>query len=87
MNQRTNNILFYIGIALLLIGALGLTFMAFFAIIALPLFIIGIILILVSKRKLNIKLFWILGTIASIIIFWPIWTKINMIEPETYLIP
>lgn len=33
MNQRTYDMLFYIGIALLLNGALGLTFMAFFAII------------------------------------------------------
>ncbi|MEN3323408.1 hypothetical protein VP395_06690 [Mariniflexile soesokkakense] len=86
MNQRTNYILFYIGIALLLIGAFGLTFMAFFVIIGLPVYIIGIILILVVKRRLKIKLFWILGTIVSIIIFWPIWTKINTIEPETYLI-
>ncbi len=87
MRPKTNNNFFYIGISLLLIGAFGLTFMAFFAIIGLPIFIIGIILILVSKRKLKIKLFWILGTLASIIIFWPIWTKINTIEPETYLIP
>ncbi|MCP4053268.1 DUF6843 domain-containing protein [Mesoflavibacter sp. CH_XMU1422-2] len=87
MNQRTNDILFYIGIALLLIGAFGLTFMAFFATIGLPIFILGIILILVSKKKLKIKLYWILGTIASIIIFWPVWTKINTIKPETYLIP
>jgi len=87
MNQKTNDILFYLGIALLLIGAFGLTFAAFFAIIGLPVFIIGIILILLSKRKLKTKALWILGSVVTIIGFWPIWTKINTIEPETYLVP
>ncbi|WMI70055.1 hypothetical protein [Mangrovimonas sp. YM274] len=87
MNQKTNDILFYFGIALLLIGAFGLTFAAFFAIIGLPIFIVGIILILLSKRKLKIKTIWILGSIVGIVAFWPIWTKINTIEPETYLVP
>ena len=86
MKQSTNDLLFYSGIALLLIGAFGLTFAAFFAIIGLPIFIIGIILILLTKRKLKTKLLWILGSVGLILIFWPIWTKINTIEPETFLI-
>ncbi len=87
MNRKTNDILFLIGITLLLIGAFGLTFTAFFAIIGLPIFIVGIVLILISKRKQKTKALWILGSIAAIIAFWPIWTKINTIEPETYLVP
>lgn len=87
MNRKTSDILFNIGITFLLLGGIGLTFMAFFAIIGLPIFILGVILILLSKRKLKTKLIWIFSSIALIILFWPIWTKINTGEPETYLIP
>ncbi|WP_394751243.1 DUF6843 domain-containing protein [Spongiimicrobium salis] len=87
MNQKTSDILFYLGITLLLIGAFGLTFAAFFAIIGLPVAIGGVILILFSKRKLKTKVLWILGSIVGIIAFWQIWIKINTVAPETYLIP
>jgi membrane-bound ClpP family serine protease len=50
MTEKTNNILFYTGIAFLFIGGIGLTFAAFFAIIGLPIFIFGTILVLISKR-------------------------------------
>ena len=87
MNQRTNDILFYLGIIFLIIGGIGLTLMVFFAIIGLPVFIIGILLILLSKRNIKTKITWIFSMIALVILFWPIWTKINSGEPETYLIP
>lgn len=87
MGQKTSKILFYFGISLLLIGALGLTFAIFFAFIGLPVFIIGSIIILLAKRKPKTKALWILGSIGAIVAFWPIWTKINTIAPETYLIP
>jgi membrane-bound ClpP family serine protease len=51
MTEKTSNILFYSGLILLTIGAFGLTFAAFFAIIGLPVFIVGIILVLASLKK------------------------------------
>jgi len=86
MTVKTNNILFYSGISLLAIGAFGMTFAAFFAVIGLPIFILGIILITVSKRTWKQKLIPIGLFIIGIVAFWPIWTKINSIGPETYLI-
>jgi hypothetical protein len=86
MTDKTSKILFFIGIILLGIGAFGLTFAAFFAIIGLPVFVIGIILIFVAKKTWKQKLIPIGLFIVGIIIFWPIWTKINSVGPETYLI-
>ena len=88
MTVKTSNILYYSGLILLAIGAFGLTFAAFFAIIGLPVFIVGIILVLVSLKKswkhrlIPIGLF-ILGIVA----FWPIWRAINSVGPEIFLIP
>ncbi|WP_282081429.1 DUF6843 domain-containing protein [Aquimarina algiphila] len=87
MNQRTSNILFNIGIAFLILGGIGLTFMAFFTFIGLPIFIIGIILISLSKKKIKTKIIWIFSMITLVVLFWPIWIKINTEKPETYLIP
>jgi len=87
MNQKTNDILFYFGIALLFIGAVGLTFTAFFTLLGLPIFLTGIILILLTKRKSKTKILWILGCTIGIVLFWPIWNKINAVAPETYLVP
>ena len=87
MTVKTSNILYYSGLILLAIGAFGLTFAAFFAIIGLPVFIVGIILVLVSLKKswkhrlIPIGLF-ILGIVA----FWPIWRAINSVGPEIFLI-
>jgi hypothetical protein len=86
MTVKTSNIFFYSGISLLAIGAIGLTFAAYYAIIGLPIFIVGIILILVSKRTWKQRLIPIGVFIIGIISFWPIWTKINSIGPETFLI-
>lgn len=88
MTEKTSNILYYGGLILLAIGAFGLTFAAFFAIIGLPVFIVGLILVLVSLKKtwkqrlIPIGLF-ILGIVA----FWAIWTQINTVGPEVFLIP
>lgn len=88
MTEKTSNILYYGGLILLAIGAFGLTFAAFFAIIGLPVFIVGLILVLVSLKKtwkqrlIPVGLF-ILGIFA----FWPIWTQINTVGPEVFLIP
>ena len=87
MNVKTSNILFYSGISLLAIGAFGLTFAAFFAIIGLPIFVIGIVLILISKKTWKQKLIPIGLFIVGIIAFWPIWRNINTVGPETFLIP
>ena len=88
MTDKTSNILYYCGLILLTIGAFGLTFAAFFAIIGLPIFIIGLILVLVSLKKtwkqrlIPIGLF-----IIGIVAFWPIWRVINTVGPEAFLIP
>lgn len=88
MTNKTSNILYYFGLVLLTIGAFGLTFAAFFAIIGLPIFIIGLILILVSlkmswkQRLIPIGLF-----IIGIVAFWPIWRAMNSVGPEVFLIP
>ena len=87
MTVKTSNILFYSGISLLAIGAFGLTFAAFFAIIGLPIFVIGIILILISKKTWKQKTITIGLFIIGIIAFWPIWRNINTVGPETFLIP
>ena len=87
MNVKTSNILFYSGISLLAIGAFGLTFAAFFAMIGMPIFVIGIVLILISKKTWKQKLIPIGLFIVGIIAFWPIWRNINTVGPETFLIP
>jgi hypothetical protein len=51
MSNKNSNILYYNGLAFLVIGAIGLTFAAFFAIIGLPVFVIGLILVLTSFKK------------------------------------
>lgn len=87
MTDKTSKILYYSGLILLVIGSFGLTFAAFFAIIGLPIFVIGIVLVLASLKKtwkqrlVPIGLF-ILGIVA----FWPIWRAINTVGPETFLI-
>ena len=88
MTNRTSTILYYSGLILLVIGAFGLTFAAFFAIIGLPIFIVGIILTLVALKKtwkqrlIPIGLF-----IVGIVAFWPIWIAVNTVGSETFLIP
>ena len=88
MTDKTSNILYYSGLILLAIGAFGLTFAAFFAIIGLPVFVIGIILVLVSLKKTWKQRLIPIGIfVVSIIAFWPIWTGINTVGPEVFLIP
>ncbi|WP_204346601.1 DUF6843 domain-containing protein [Psychroserpens algicola] len=87
MTIKTSNFLFYSGLLLLATGAFGLTFAAFFAIIGLPVFIVGIILILISKKAGKQKIVPIGLFVIVIIAYWPIWTNINTVEPETFLIP
>ena len=88
MTNKTSNILYYSGLISLAIGAFGLTFAAFFAIIGLPVFIVGLILVLVSLKKtwkqrlIPIGLF-----VIGIVAFWPIWNWSAKVEPETFLIP
>jgi len=53
----------------------------------LPSFICGLILVLLSKRTWTKKLIVIGSFILTIALFWPIWTKVNSIGPETFLIP
>ena len=88
MTDKTSNILYYSGLILLAIGAFGLTFAAFFAIIGLPVFVIGVILVLVSLKKTWKQRLIPIGIfIVSIIAFWPIWRGINTVGPEVFLIP
>jgi hypothetical protein len=88
MTDKTSNILYYSGLILLAIGAFGLTIAAFFAIIGLPIFLIGIILILASlKKNWKQRLIPIGIFVVGIIAFWPIWRGINTVGPEVFLIP
>lgn len=87
MNKRTSNTLYIIGLILLLAGALGITIFAYFLIIGAPIFLIGIIVILISKKPLKQKLIPIAIYIIWIIAFWPIWTKMHTVGPEAFLIP
>ena len=87
MTHKISNILYYSGLTLLAIGAFGLTFASFFAIIGLPIFIVGIILTLVSlKRTWKQRLIPIGGFIIGIIAFWPIWRETNSVGPGIFLI-
>ena len=88
MTDKTSIILFYTGLISLAIGAFGLTFAAFFAIIGLPIFIVGIILVLASQKKTWKQRLIPVGIfIIGIAVFWPIWRAINTVGPETFLIP
>ncbi|MDK7375589.1 MULTISPECIES: phage holin family protein [Weeksella] len=88
MTDKTSNILYYIGLTLFAIGAFGLTFAAFFAIIGLPIFIIGLILVLSSlKKSWKQRLIPIGLFIIGIVAFWSIWREINSVGPEVFLIP
>lgn len=88
MTDQTSSIVFYCGLILLAVGAYGLTFAAFFAIIGLPIFIVGIILVLFAlKRTWKQRLIPIGIFIIGIVVFWPIWRTLNTVGPETFLIP
>lgn len=87
MTNKTSDIVFIIGIVLLVVGAFGLTYVVFFAIIALPIFVAGIVLVLVTSKPWKLKIISIGIFIGSILIFWPIWIYINSAEPEIFLIP
>ncbi len=88
MTDKTSNFLYYSALILLAIGAFGLTFAAFFAIIGLPIFVIGIIMVLASlKKNWKQRLIPIGIFIVGIIVFWPIWREINTVGPEVFLIP
>jgi hypothetical protein len=88
MTDKTSNILYYSGLVLLVIGAFGLTFAVFFAIIGLPIFILGNLMVLVSLKKTWKQRLIPIGIfIVGIIAFWPIWIKINTVGPEVFLIP
>jgi len=87
MTKKGNDIKYVFGIVLLTIGVIGLTFMAFFMFIGLPIFIIGLILLLLSNKSLKEKLITI-GTYAMcIFLFWFIWNRVSTIGPETFHIP
>ncbi|WP_275316958.1 DUF6843 domain-containing protein [Tenacibaculum bernardetii] len=58
-----------------------------FFIIAIPIFTIGLVIISLNKRKLKIKLSYILGSILFIVSYWIIWININRTDAETFLIP
>ncbi|GAB5399270.1 MAG: hypothetical protein Aureis2KO_08550 [Aureisphaera sp.] len=87
MTKKRSNLIFYFGITLMALGAVGLTAAAFFAIIGLPVFVIGIILVLISKKPMKQKTVPIVLFIVGIVAFWPIWRKVNSIGPEVFLIP
>jgi len=88
MRDKTSNILYYSGLILLAIGAFGLTFAAFFAIIGLPIFIVGILMVLASPNKTWKQRLIPIGIfIVGIVIFWPIWRGIHTAGPEVFLIP
>lgn len=87
MKKKGNDIKYVLGIVLLTIGAIGLTFMAFFMLIGLPIFIIGLILLLLSNKSLKEKLITIGAYAICIFLFWFIWNSINTIGPETFHIP
>jgi len=87
MTKRGNDIKYISGIVLLTIGAIGLTFMAFFMFIGLPIFLIGLILLLLSKKTLKQKLITIAVFSACIFLFWFIWNRSKTIGPETFNIP
>ena len=72
MTDKTSNILYYSGLIVLVIGAFGLTFAAFFAIIGLPVFAIGVVLVLASLKKTWKQRLIPIGIfIVGIIVFWP----------------
>lgn len=87
MNNTTSNILFYSGLIFLTIGAYGLTFAVFFAVIGLPIFIVGIILVLISRKSWKQRLLPICLFIIGVIAYWPIFKEVNTVGPETFLIP
>ena len=87
MTHRTSNILYYVGLILLAIGAFGLTFAAFFAIIGLPIFVLGILLVSVSREMtLRQRLIPITLFILGVICFWPVWKTVNTVGPEIFVI-
>ncbi|MGK0447329.1 MAG: energy-coupling factor transporter transmembrane protein EcfT [Polaribacter sp.] len=86
MNKNKSDFIFYLGLVLLLIGTIGLTLLVYFALIGLPIFIVGLILILISKRGLKTKLIPIIPAIGIILSFWFIWTWSNTSKPETFII-
>lgn len=87
MTETTKDIKYSIGITLLTLGAIGLTFFAFFAFIGLPVFLIGIVLLLLSKKSIKRKLI-ILGSFGILIVsFWFVWNRIKTVGPEIFNIP
>ena len=87
LRQESHSIVFYIGVFLVAIGVLGRTFAAFFFQIGLPVFVLGVVLIILSKKKWQHKLLAIAASLMVITGFWTIWTALNTVEPEIFLIP
>lgn len=88
MTNKASNIFYYTGLFLLVIGAFGLTYAAFFALTGLPIFIVGLILVLTSlKKSWKQRLIPVGILIIGVIVFWPIWRVINSVGTEVFLIP
>lgn len=87
MTDKTSKIIFYIGIFLLAVGTFGLTLAVFFAVLGLPVFIIGLILVLISKSTWKQKIIPIALSIFGVLAFWPIWIYANSVGPEIFLVP
>lgn len=87
MTTKSKSIVYYIGLFLVVLGVLGLTLAAFFAPIGILVFILGVLLILVSKKTWKQKLLPIASSGIAIAAFWVIWPALNTVGPETFLIP
>ena len=78
--------MYYVGLVLLFVGALGLTLGAFLSVFFLPIFMLGLILVLISTKTWKQKLIPIGIFITPIVLFWSIWISIKNGDPEVFLI-
>jgi hypothetical protein len=85
--RKKTDTMYIWGLILTFIGALGLTYLIFFAIFILPIFIVGVFLVFLSAKPLKVKLMTTGYFVLGILIFWPIWIWMSKVEPETFLIP
>ena len=88
MSKKSADVAHSVGVILLTAGAAGLTFFAFFAVIALPIYCLGVVLILGSRlEQLKEGLRTVIVSVIYVLGFWFVWWYANKAQPEIFLIP
>ena len=77
--------MYYLGLLLLAVGSVGLTLLSYFSVFGVPIFILGVVLVMISKGKtLKNRLIPVGGFIIGIFSFWSIWISLQTLDTEVF---